>query len=126
MTRRILVVEDEPLLAMALTEQLKELGYQVAGVAPTITKAMKLIEHCDAAILDCNLRGESAEALAQALSERGIPFLFHTGYSARQISQRFSHHAPLLTKPVSADVLSKAVAQLLCATRCSGLNEDPQ
>lgn len=114
MTAAILIVEDEPLLAMAMGEQLRECGFDVAGVAPTVAKALSLIgsRPVDAAILDCNLRGQSVEDLALALSQRGIPFIFHSGYAAGQICERFKN-APFLSKPVAGDVLAGAVRKLL-------------
>jgi DNA-binding response OmpR family regulator len=80
---RVLVVEDEGLVALALEEALTAVGYEVIGPAPNARKALSLIgsEQIDAALLDVNLGGERIDSVAQALADRSIPFVFSTGYS---------------------------------------------
>ena len=82
--RRILIVEDEMLIAFMLQGMLEALGYQVAGRARTVGDALAMIETdtlgIDAATLDINLGGEHANAVADALNAHGIPFIITTGY----------------------------------------------
>lgn len=114
MPAQILIVEDEPLLAMAMTEQLREAGFEITGVAPTLAKAMALLDRgkCDAVILDCTLRGESVEPLAMTLTQRGIPFLFYSGGCGEDIPERF-RDTPLLKKPASGGELIAALSARL-------------
>ena len=114
MSGRIMIAEDEPLLAMALGEQLREYGFEVAGVAASVRQAVALLGEvtCDAAILDCNLRGESVEPLATLLQERQIPFIFHSGYNGKNVPAKFND-VPFLSKPVSSEALLSAVRSLL-------------
>jgi DNA-binding response OmpR family regulator len=114
MPAKILIVEDEPLLAMAMCEQLSEAGFEIAGVAPTLAKAMTLLDQveCGAAILDCQLRGESVEPLAVSLSERSIPFLFYSGGTGGDVLERF-RASPLVSKPASTVALITALKALL-------------
>jgi CheY-like chemotaxis protein len=99
--RRVLVVEDEYLLADDLTQSLIEAGADVLGPAPSIEEATALIAaeaHIDAAVLDVNLRGEMVFPVADALRARGIPFAFATGYDQGALPDRFSD-APRVEKP---------------------------
>lgn len=114
MSAKIMIAEDEPLLAMAISEQLRDWGFEVAGIAASLRQATTLLTtvSCDAAILDCNLRGESIAPLAAQLRARKIPFLFHSGYNSKHIPPEFAD-APFLSKPVSGDALQAAVRALL-------------
>jgi len=90
--RRILVVEDEFFLAEDVVKGLEANGAQVVGPVADIDDALDLIdetEHLDAAVLDLNLRGEMAFAVADALIERGVPFVFATGYDKAVIPARY-------------------------------------
>src|SRR5690348_9428474 len=79
---RILVVEDNFLVADTICEILADRGCEVVGPAPSLERGWKLAreEALDGAVLDVNLSGEVSFPLAKALAERGIPFLFLTGY----------------------------------------------
>jgi CheY-like chemotaxis protein len=81
--RRILVVEDEVMVRMLIEDMLGELGHTVAAVAGRLDEAMQAAESAefDLAILDVNLGGEAISPVADALSARGTPFLFVTGYA---------------------------------------------
>ena len=83
---RILIIEDEPTLARDLQDLLVEEGFEIAGVAGRLEKALALIESvaCDAAIVDANLAGVSASPAASALAARGLPFIVLSGYSPEQ------------------------------------------
>ena len=81
---RILVVEDESVVAFMLRELLTDRGVQVIGPAATVAAALELAESAelDAALLDVNLNGERSLPVAQALNRRGIPYVLATGYIA--------------------------------------------
>lgn len=104
---RILVVEDEMLVAMNIEDMLLELGHEVAGLASRLGPAVALAQEAaiDAAMLDVNLAGESSFAVADVLAERGIPFLFATGYGRQGIDERYRDR-PLLQKPFRAQDLA--------------------
>jgi CheY-like chemotaxis protein len=112
---RVLVVEDEALVAFALEEMLSEFGYDVVGPAPNVQAAMKLVgaEKIDAAILDVNLGGETIEPVANALAQAGVPFVFTTGYTSASALPPGFKDRPALNKPYQPEALRDAVARLL-------------
>lgn len=114
--RRVLVVEDEPLIAIMLEEALSDFGYAVVGPVENLKAAIQLAatEQIDTAVVDINIDGQIADAVADKLMDRGIPFLFVSGY-ARQLGLRYSG-VPLLRKPFSFDDLHRAVEELLATT----------
>ena len=89
---RIMIVEDEALVAMALRESLDELGMSVLGPFSRISEAMIALRNnrIDAAILDINLGGEMIYPLADMLAADHVPFVFITGYGAEEIEPRFA------------------------------------
>lgn len=102
---RILVVEDEPLIAMVIEDFLETLGHAVAGSADSVETALALVADggFDAAILDVNLRGgEASWPVADALRSAGKPFLLATGGHVQPPPDRFAD-APLLRKPFTMD-----------------------
>lgn len=109
---RVLVVEDEPLLALDMAQTLEDAGYDVLGPATSVKEALGLIgiAECDAALLDMNLRNETAEPIAHALLARGKPFITLSGYSPSQRPDVFKGSVAL-SKPLD-------VAKLLDALRC--------
>jgi CheY-like chemotaxis protein len=111
---RILVVEDEMLVAMNIEDMLLELGHEVAGLAGRLGPALALAgeSRFDAAMLDVNLAGEPSFPVADLLAERGIPFLFATGYGRKGIEERF-HDRPILQKPFRASELAAALEGLI-------------
>ncbi|MEI9891042.1 MAG: response regulator [Caulobacteraceae bacterium] len=90
---RILVVEDEMMVAMLVEDMLTDLGHEVAGVAHSLSSALSMIEakagEFDLAVLDINLSGEPSFPAARRLMERGTPFLFATGYGAMGLEEPF-------------------------------------
>ena len=98
--RRILIVEDEALVSMVIEEALKDLGCDIVGPAGTRDQALALAkaERLDGALLDVNLGGEPVYPVADALSSRGIPFVFVTGYGETGIADRYAR-TPTLVKP---------------------------
>nr|WP_244755782.1 response regulator [Pseudoxanthomonas helianthi] len=113
--RRILVAEDEYLLAQALADALQDAGASVAGPVGGVNDALRSLAGPplpDAAILDMNLGGESVYPVADRLLEQGIPFVFTSGYDRDMAPSRYAH-APHCTKPILADEVIAAVAGLL-------------
>jgi CheY-like chemotaxis protein len=112
---RVLVVEDEALVAFALEEMLNDFGYEVAGLAPNVRTALKLVgaERIDAAILDVNLGGETVDPVADALAAAGVPFVFTTGYTSASALPRGFEERPALNKPYQPEALRDALARLL-------------
>lgn len=105
--RRILIVDDEMLLAMALEDGLTALGC-VTVIAPRVAKALQLIaaESFDGAMLDVNVAGEPIYPIAQELSRRGIPFVFVTGYDAARLRIEYRDR-PILRKPFGMEALAQ-------------------
>jgi len=103
---RTLVVEDEPLLAMDVADQLTDAGFEVVGPATSVASALKLLDEvgCDVAVLDIHLGHENSEPVALALKSRGNPFVIVSGNSQRQFPPGFQG-APFLSKPISAAAL---------------------
>ncbi len=101
---RVLVVEDEILIALDITQILAGAGFDVVGPANSVAQALDLMKHigCEAAVLDVNLGRETSECVALELKERGRPFLTLSGYSREQHPTAFSG-APALTKPGPAE-----------------------
>jgi CheY-like chemotaxis protein len=110
---QILVVEDEPFIAMDIAATIAGAGMEIVGPAGSIRDALKLIEEqgCEAAILDANLNGMSATPVAEALQARGIPFMVLSGYAAEQLPSSLSR-APFLAKPCEAAELVMLVRSL--------------
>jgi CheY-like chemotaxis protein len=110
----ILLVEDEPLVALMIEQLIVNLGHTVAGPYGTVAQAREAIDDEDftGAILDINLAGELVFPIADILSKRRIPFLFTTGYGPERIVPRFSH-IPVLPKPVEAHMLRDFLADTL-------------
>ena len=112
--RSVLVVEDDDMLGQAIGLCVEEAGYEVAGVAQTVDAALTTLHHrsVDAALLDVNLRGELVFAVADALAERGVPFVFVTGQPASSIPETHRHR-PLVPKPYYDAALCAALASVL-------------
>ncbi len=98
----ILVLEDEYLVALDVSETIEQWGGQVAGPVGRLSQAFVLLESngLDGAVLDVSLDGDTSYPLADALAEKGIPFLFMTGYGSATLPERFAEK-PRLTKPFS-------------------------
>jgi DNA-binding response OmpR family regulator len=111
--RRILVVEDEPLVAIMLEEALEDSGYQVVGPVENLKPAIHLAscEQIDAAVVDINIDGAISGPVADKLMERGIPFIFVSGRD-KDLGLRYGD-VPLLRKPFSMADLHRAVAAVL-------------
>ncbi|MCW3849098.1 response regulator [Sphingomonas sp. LB-2] len=113
--QRILIVEDEPLIAMMLEDFLEALGRELVGVADSVADAIAAVEigGIDAAILDVNLRGgEQSWAVADALAKAGIPFLLSTGAGGDSIAEAYRGR-PTLSKPFTMDAVERALDALV-------------
>ncbi|PZM16447.1 response regulator [Rhizobium tubonense] len=113
-TRQVLVVEDEMTIVLMIEDTLYELGAQVVGPASRLDAAILLAKEAsiDAAILDVNIRGGNSYPVADILAERGIPFIFCSGYSDWALEERHRDR-PRLTKPYSSSELAERVLELL-------------
>jgi CheY-like chemotaxis protein len=111
---RILVVEDEALLSMLVEDVLADLGCDVAGPAASLASAIALAktEPLLGALLDVNIGGESVYPVADILKQRGIPFVFVTGYNAVELAPPHDR-APLLEKPFDEAALTGAIRTVL-------------
>ena len=112
--RRILVVEDEMLVLMNIELALRDLGCSTILAAATVSQALALLpQHdFDAAIIDVNLAGEKSYPVADALSERGIPFAFSTGCSDHG-GRADLDSRPVLRKPYVRARLEAVLSKLL-------------
>ena len=107
---RVLIVEDDPLVAMEAETMVAELGGVVAGTARSVLAATEMAQKCvfDCVLLDVNLRGEMALGLAGELKRRGIPFVFCTAYA--RAFEGFEQ-VPHVTKPYSSDRLASGFCE---------------
>ncbi len=111
--KRVLVVEDEFLVALMLADLLADMGYIVVGPAFELAEARRLAETSpiDAALLDVNLNGVSVDQVADILFERDIPFIFVTGYDRPPAG--FYETCRWLNKPYQTSELQRAVEDLV-------------
>ncbi|HEY7851991.1 MAG TPA: response regulator [Caulobacteraceae bacterium] len=113
--RRVLLVEDEAMIAMLLEDMLSDLGCHVLGPAYGLSQALQLAkEHevIDVAILDVNLAGQPVFAVADILRDRRVPLIFSTGYGGGGL-RKVDEGAPVLGKPFHLDDLTLALRQAL-------------
>jgi len=111
---RILVVEDEYLVASLIQDILEMAGCVVSGPIPRLTEAVDAakVDACDAAVLDVNLGGNRVFPVAEVLSHRHIPFIFVTGYGGGNLPEEH-HSRPTLRKPFRNDELLNAISALI-------------
>jgi len=112
--RRIIIVEDEPLISMELEESLLSTGCEISGTAGTLFEAEALSANadCDAALIDANLAGQSVDKIASTLTKRNIPFAFVSGHGRESLPHGFQE-AVLLKKPFRKDELVAVIELLL-------------
>lgn len=110
-SRRVLVVEDEALIAMYVENVISTFGYSVAGVVTSVDEALAFIEKhaIDAAVLDINLNGNLVFPFCDALLRRGIPFVFASSYGEGGIPARY-RVGPVVQKPFAPSELHRALA----------------
>ena len=113
--RRVLVAEDEFLLALELEAVLQQQGCVVLGPVATLEGALALVDGqlLDGAVLDVNLRGRRVAPLAAALQQRGVPFVLVTGYAERQLSEPELRGQLRLDKPLDGEHLLRTLAHAL-------------
>jgi DNA-binding NtrC family response regulator len=113
---KVLVVEDEYLIRMLLEDMLDELGYGVAAAVGSLDEAREHASGGDfhAAILDVNVDGQEIFPVADILAERGLPFVFVTGYGVGSLPERFRGR-PALQKPFQAERLKTTLEKLVAA-----------
>jgi CheY-like chemotaxis protein len=113
--QRLLVVEDEYIVATDFALRLEDSGAEVVGPAGSVQDALELIEAegdgLDAAVLDVNLAGEFVYPVADALATRGVPFVFTTGYDASAINPAYSG-TPRCEKPIDPALLARVLAKI--------------
>ena len=112
--RSILIVEDEPLIAMMLEDFILSLGHEVRGPCETVGEAMIALDGkpFDLAILDVNLKGENVWPVAIALRERGIPFVLASGGHVEPPPSEFADVA-MIEKPYTIDRVSPVIEAAL-------------
>ena len=110
--RRILVVEDEMLIAMLLEDLLEDLGCQVLGPVSNVPQALELTakERPDAAVLDVNLGAERVYPVADALTQAAVPFVFVTGYGQAGLAEAYGGHATIM-KPFDPETFGPELAE---------------
>ncbi|MER2267296.1 response regulator [Methylobacterium oxalidis] len=107
--RHVLLVEDDYFIAFDMQRHFETSGAHVLGPAPSVREALALISgaaRIDAAVLDINLRGEMAFAVADELAARGVPFLFATGYNETSIPSRYAAQRRC-EKPVEPEQIAR-------------------
>lgn len=112
---KILLVEDDALIALELGERLADMGYRVLGPARSLDEAEAVLakDKPDAALLDANLDGVSSVPLGAKLAELGVPVAFCTGYDRIKDLPPLLQHAPVLTKPLGDAALISGLKRLL-------------
>jgi CheY-like chemotaxis protein len=110
---RLLLVEDEPLVAMMMRQALSELDFEVSDAVGNVEQALSEISSREihGAVLDINLGDRTAYPVADALLARGIPFVFVTGYSRQGIEERYAN-IPVLSKPIDRELLKSYFTRL--------------
>jgi CheY-like chemotaxis protein len=111
---RVLIVEDEIVVALFLEDLLGEFGYAVAGVVSRVEDALARDPDYDLAVLDVHLNGRNVFDFADKLAEHGMPFVFATGYGMRGIPERFAAR-PVLQKPYAPADLKQVLEKLMAA-----------
>ncbi len=116
---RILIVEDEIIVALFMEDILADFGYEVVGVVSHLDEAMKRQRDFDVAVLDVHLNGRNVFDFADRLTAEEVPFIFATGYGERGIPERH-RGCPVLQKPFQPDDLKRALQKLVVQPPPSG------
>ena len=115
--KKVLILEDEPIIGFALEDMLVDLGCSAVLVATRLDEAQRFIEaaRVDAAILDVNIHGERSYPIADLLSERRLPYIFASGYGDTEHPERH-RGAPTVTKPYSTQDIQAALNSAFVST----------
>jgi CheY-like chemotaxis protein len=107
---RVLIIEDETLIALLLEDMLADLGCTIVGSASSVETAIEMLGRTAAgvAVLDINLGGEKSYAVAEALDKSGVPFVFSTGYADGRLDPPWQER-PVLQKPFGQEQLAEAL-----------------
>ena len=110
--RSVLIVEDEPLIAMMLEDFLDSLGHRVAGTCDTVSEALARVGEggFDVAIIDVNLNGERVWPVADRLAAQGVPYILATGGHIEPPPPRHAG-VPVLSKPFTLDAIEPALEE---------------
>lgn len=114
MALRVFILEDEPLLAIELEQELESAGFDVVSVAASVRRGLEVVQETpfDVAVLDANLGGEYATPIAEALRANGTPFICISGYARDALPSAFAD-VRLLSKPFSPKQLVSALTALV-------------
>jgi DNA-binding NarL/FixJ family response regulator len=117
---RVLVIEDEALVAMLIEDMIHDSGDEMVGSACRLSDALLLAQEtqADVALLDINLGGALAYPVADVLRQRGVPIVFTSGYGSAGLIERFQD-CPILDKPFDQHSLEKAIHAILSSNACS-------
>lgn len=110
------------MVAMIIEDTLSDLGCEIVGPMSSIERALaaaKSEDRIDGAFLDVNLRGQLVYPVAEALTARGVPFAFVTGYGEKGIDERY-RGAPVLTKPFLPETVEQLVSKHMAGRATSG------
>jgi DNA-binding response OmpR family regulator len=116
--RRVLIVEDEAVIAGLIETILSEAGYSIVGPVATLERALATTERerFDAALLDVRINGHDAYAVADVLMTRGIPFIFVSGFTQKQMPPGYRHCA-YVAKPFAPDAILAVLDEVLARRR---------
>jgi len=112
--KRILLVEDSPVVGPFTAELLQELGCEVVGPAPNMAAARELVDRSgfDAALMDIHIRGERVFPICEVLEAKGLPFVLTSGYADWQMPDKWNDR-PRLQKPYKLDQVHQALSEAL-------------
>lgn len=107
---KVLIVEDESIVAMMIEDLIADMGHEVAGTAGRLEQALFFARELaiDFAIVDVNLNGQLTYPVAEALRSRGVPFVFATGYGVQGLKDEWKQN-PVLEKPFQPEELTRAI-----------------
>lgn len=114
MASRIILIEDEPLIAADIEFAVQDAGYEVVGSARTVDEGLRLLETtaCDGAVIDANLNGQSSKTIVDKLDEGAVPYIVVSGYTRDQIDF-LKENTVLIGKPFRLSDLTNAIRENL-------------
>ena len=114
--KKVMIVEDEALIAMLFEDILEDTGCRIVGPAMNVRQALELArtDAIDVAVLDVNLNGESSFPVATLLADRGVPLVFSSGYGSEGLPPEWQGW-PTLPKPFTSDEVLDTLARVFAA-----------